>query len=149
MDKTVIILIGAGVCCVVIGLALFVKLLTTKPDYSDEETGRKKLLDEDYMENFQECFDDTENIEDTLDQLASIYTNDQYMYNLITNALDFIRDEQGDYETALDELNVDSDQAVAKMHNAAIKKFFGNPITLPVEHRSSLPSYGVTLTDVT
>lgn len=122
MDKTVIILIGAGVCCVVIGLALFVKLLTTKPDYSDEETGRKKLLDEDYMENFQECFDDTENIEDTLDQLASIYTNDQYMYNLITNALDFIRDEQGDYETALDGINVDSDQAVAKMHNAAIKK---------------------------
>lgn len=122
MDKTVIILIGAGVCCVVIGLALFVKLLTTKPDYSDEEIGRKKLLDEDYMENFQECFDDTENIEDTLDQLASIYTNDQYMYNLITNALDFIRDEQGDYETALDGINVDSDQAVAKMHNAAIKK---------------------------
>ena len=25
MDKTVIILIGAGVCCVVIGFALFVK----------------------------------------------------------------------------------------------------------------------------
>ena len=25
---------------------------------------------------------------------------------------------------------------------------FGNPITLPVEHRSSLPSYGVALTDV-
>ena len=25
---------------------------------------------------------------------------------------------------------------------------FGNPITLPVEHRSSLPSYGATLTDV-
>lgn len=27
-------------------------------------------------------------------------------------------------------------------------QFFSNPITLPVEQRSSLPSYGVTLTDV-
>lgn len=122
MDKTVIVLIGAGVCCIVIGFALFVKLLTTKNEDSDEPTGKKKLLDEDYMENFQECFEDTESIEDTLDQLANIYTNNQYMYNLITNALDFIRDEQGDYETALDGINVDSDQAVAKMHNAAIKK---------------------------
>lgn len=32
MDRTVIILIGAGVCCAVIGLALFIKLLTTKTD---------------------------------------------------------------------------------------------------------------------
>ena len=122
MDKTVVILIGAGVCCVVIGLALFVKLLTTKNDDSDETSGNKKLLDEEYAENFQECFDDTENIEDTLDQLASIYTSNQYMYNLIVNALDFIRDEQGDYETALDGINVDSDPVIAKMHSAAIKK---------------------------
>lgn len=60
MDKTVVVLIGAGVCCVVIGLALFVKLLTTKNDDSDEASGNKKLLDEEYAENFQECFDDTE-----------------------------------------------------------------------------------------
>ena len=102
MDKTVVVLIGAGVCCVVIGLALFVKLLTTKNDDSDEASGNKKLLDEEYAENFQECFDDTENIEDTLDQLATIYTGNQYMYNLLINALEFIRDEQGDYETALE-----------------------------------------------
>ena len=38
MDKTVIILIGAGVCCVVIGFALFVKLLTTKSNDDDETT---------------------------------------------------------------------------------------------------------------
>ena len=54
MDKTVVVLIGAGVCCVVIGLALFVKLLTTKNDDSDEASGNKKLLDEEYAENFQE-----------------------------------------------------------------------------------------------
>ena len=122
MDKTVVVLIGAGVCCVVIGLALFVKLLTTKNDDSDEASGNKKLLDEEYAENFQECFDDTENIEDTLDQLATIYTGNQYMYNLLINALDFIRDEQGDYETALEGINVDSDPVIAKMHSTAIKK---------------------------
>lgn len=122
MDKTVVVLIGAGVCCVVIGLALFVKLLTTKNDDSDEASGNKKLLDKEYAENFQECFDDTENIEDTLDQLATIYTGNQYMYNLLINALDFIRDEQGDYETALEGINVDSDPVIAKMHSTAIKK---------------------------
>ena len=122
MDKTVVVLIGAGVCCVVIGLALFVKLLTTKNDDSDEASGNKKLLDEEYAENFQECFDDTENIEDTLDQLATIYTGNQYMYNLLINALDFIRDEQGDYETAIEGINVDSDPVIAKMHSTAIKK---------------------------
>lgn len=42
MDKTVIVLIGAGVCCVVIGLALFVKLLTTKQDESEDTNGNKK-----------------------------------------------------------------------------------------------------------
>ena len=122
MDKTVIVLIGAGVCCVVIGLALFVKLLTTKQDESEDANGNKKLLDNEYAENFKECFEDTGDIEDTLDQLATIYTGNQYMYNLIVNALDFIRDEQGDYETALDEINVDNDPEIANMHNAAIKK---------------------------
>lgn len=122
MDKTVIVLIGAGVCCVVIGLALFVKLLTTNQNESEDTNESKKLLDNEYAENFKECFDDTGDIEDTLDQLATIYTGNQYMYNLIVNALDFIRDEQGDYETALDEINVDNDPEIANMHNAAIKK---------------------------
>ena len=122
MDKTVIVLIGAGVCCVVIGLALFVKLLTTNQNESEDTNESKKLLDNEYAENFKECFEDTGDIEDTLDQLATIYTGNQYMYNLIVNALDFIRDEQGDYETALDEINVDSDPEIANMHNAAIKK---------------------------
>lgn len=44
MDKTVIVLIGAGVCCVVIGLALFVKLLTTKQDESEDTNGNKNCL---------------------------------------------------------------------------------------------------------
>lgn len=132
MDKTVIVLIGAGVCCVVIGLALFVKLLTTKQDESEDTNGNKKLLDNEYAENFKECFEDTGDIEDTLDQLATIYTGNQYMYNLIVNALDFIRDEQGDYETALDEINVDNDSNIANMHNAAIKK------ALNLESRSTI-----------
>lgn len=132
MDKTVIVLIGAGVCCVVIGLALFVKLLTTNQNESEDTNESKKLLDNEYAENFKECFEDTEDIEDTLDQLANIYTGNQYMYNLIVNALDFIRDEQGDYETALDEINVDNDSNIANMHNAAIKK------ALNLESRSTI-----------
>lgn len=39
-------------------------------------------------------------------------------------------------------LNTIAKIAISGMHS------FGNPITLPVEHRSSLPSYGVTFTDV-
>lgn len=122
MDKTVIILIGAGVCCVVIGFALFVKLLTTKPNDDDEATGNRKLLDEEYTENFKECFENTGNIEEALEQLAQIYLDNQFMYNLIVSALDYIRDEQGDYETALEKINVDSDVTIMKMHNNAIKK---------------------------
>lgn len=120
MDINVIILIGAGVCCVVVGLALFIKLLTTKDD--DNKVSNKKLLDEDYADNFKECFENTGNIEDTLDQLASIYIGNQYMYNLILAAIDYIHDDQGDYETALEGINVDSDTSIAKMHNQAIKK---------------------------
>lgn len=122
MDKTVIILIGAGVCCVVIGIALFAKLVSKKSDDDDEDGTGKKLLDDEYMENFQECFENTGNIEDTLDQLAHVYTGNQYMHNLIVNAIEYIRDEQGDYETALDKINVDSDMAVMRMHDTAIKK---------------------------
>lgn len=122
MDKTVIILIGAGVCCVVIGIALFVKLASQKSSDDDDSESGRRLLDDEYMENFQECFDNTGNIEDTLDQLANIYMGNQYMYNLIISAIEYIRDEQGDYETALDKINVDSDMAVMRMHNAAIKK---------------------------
>ena len=39
-------------------------------------------------------------------------------------------------------LNTIAKSAISDMQS------FGNPITLPVEHRSSLLSYGVTLTDV-
>lgn len=74
MDNTVIILIGAGVSCVVIGFALFVKLAKMGSQEESEASGNKKLLADDYAENFQECFENTGNIEDTLEQLADIYT---------------------------------------------------------------------------
>lgn len=118
MDNTVIILIAAGVCCIVVGTVLFIKLITVKPAAGEEQS----LLDEEYAENFQECFKETGNIEDTLDQLADIYMGNQYMHNLIEEAIDFIHEEDGDYETALEKINVDGDVEVMKMHNAAIKK---------------------------
>lgn len=122
MDNTVIILIGAGVSCVVIGFTLFVKLMKTGSTEYDEAAGDKKLLADDYAENFKECFENTGNIEETLEQLTDIYTGNQYMYNLIANAIDYIKEGQGDYETALDGINVDSDTNIMKMHNNAIKK---------------------------
>lgn len=122
MDNTVIILIGAGVSCVVIGFALFVKLAKMGSQEESETSGNRKLLADDYAENFQECFENTGNIEDTLEQLADIYTGNQYMYNLIINALNFLKEDQGDYETALEGINVDSDTSIMKMHNNAIKK---------------------------
>ena len=115
MDNTVIILIGAGVSCVVIGFALFVKLAKMGSQEESEASGNKKLLADDYAENFQECFENTGNIEDTLEQLADIYTGNQYMYNLIINALNFLKEDQGDYETALEGINVDSDTSIMKM----------------------------------
>lgn len=118
MDNTVIILIAAGVCCIVVGTVLFIKLITVKPAAGEEQS----LLDEEYTENFQECFKETGNIEDTLDQLADIYMGNQYMHNLIEDAIDFIHEEDGDYETALEKINVDGDVEIMKMHNAAIKK---------------------------
>lgn len=44
------------------------------------------------------------------------------MHNLIEDAIDFIHEEDGDYETALEKINVDGDVEIMKMHNAAIKK---------------------------
>lgn len=125
MDKIVVILIGAGVCCVVIGIALFAKLCMTKSNNGEGTVNQKNLLDDDYVENFQNCFNNTKNIEDTLDQLVHIYTGNQYMYNLIVNALDYIKDGQGDYETALDGINVDNDTTIMEMHTAAIAKALG------------------------
>ena len=121
MDKTVILLIGAGVCCIVIGVALFIKLMTSKNTES-ADISNKKLLDSEYKENFKECFENTGSIEETLEQLADIYTGNQYMYNLIINAIEYIREGEGDYETALDSINVDSDMEIMKMHTNAIKK---------------------------
>ena len=118
MDNIVIILIAAGVCCVVIGTALFIKLLTVKPT----EEQKKTLLDEDYIENFKECFENTGSIEETLDQLSDIYMGNQYMHSLLADAIDFIHNDNGDYETALEKINVDDDMDVLKMHNTAIKK---------------------------
>lgn len=131
MDKTVILLIGAGVCCVVIGIALFAKLCATKSNANDE-SGSSKLLDDEYAENFKDCFESTGNIEETLEQLAHIYTGNQYMYNLIINALDYIREEQGDYETALDGINVDDDKEVMRLHNMAMRK------SLHLEHKEHI-----------
>lgn len=120
MDKTVIILISAGVCCVMIGITLFIKLCTMKMKESDGGAS-KQLLDPDYKDNFEECFENTGNIEETLEQLAHIYSSNQYMHSLIQNAYDYLH-EGGDYESALEKINVDSNIGIMKMHDAAIKK---------------------------
>lgn len=134
MDNIVIILIAAGVCCVVIGTALFIKLLTVKP----AEAQKKTLLDEDYIENFKECFENTGNIEETLDQLSDIYMGNQYMHSLLADAIDFIHNDNGDYETALEKINVDDDMDVLKMHNTAIKKTLEKK-NGKMEHQPSTP----------
>lgn len=122
MDDIVITLIGAGVCCVAIGVGLFIKLCSVKEaDTAPKKS--KKLLDDEYKENFKEAFKRTGSIEGTLQELADIYMNDNpYMYNLILSSLSYIQDEFGDYETALEKINVDSDLEVMKLHNAAIKE---------------------------
>ena len=120
MDSIVIVLIGAGVCCFMIGVVLFLKLCKTTPD--DE---KKELLDPEYAENFSESFKNTGSIEGTLEELSSIYTDNQYMYNLIVNALEYIRDGQGDYETALESINVDGNIDIMKLHSTAIRKALG------------------------
>ena len=71
--------------------------------------------------------------------------------------IDYVRKKAGDFDMAkkksiqvdfakscitYNKLNTIAKSAISDMQS------FGNPITLPVEHRSSLPSYGATLTDV-
>lgn len=127
MDYTVIVLIGAGVCCFVAGVAMFAKLCTAKP----VDAAPKDLLDSEYADNFKECFKNTGNIEETLEELSSIYMGNQYMYNLIVNALEYIRDGQGDYETALDGINVDNTPEIIRLHSLAIRKALGGASETP------------------
>ena len=132
MDKIVVVLIGAGVCCIVIGLALFLKLCKIGKQ-SISLDAKKNMLDEEYEDNFKECFNNTGNIEEALEQLSHIYIDNQYMYNLIVNAIDYIKDGQGDYETALEGINVDNDINIMKIHNDAIKKSLNLESKVPTQ----------------
>lgn len=142
MDNTVIILIGAGVCCAALGIVLFIRLMMKKPDR--EKEGTESQMAEDYAENFEECFADTGNIEDTLSQLEQIYSDNRYMHNLILNAIDYIQNGYGDFETALEGINADGDEEIAEMHSRAIQKSIGmdedEPPARPRKSRKSQSS---------
>lgn len=126
MSNTVMALIGAAAACIAIGIMLFVSL--KKASGKDGED-TKKLLDEDYIENFTQAFQATGTIEATLEQLADIYKNDAHMSAFIKKAYDYITDYDGDYETALSMINVDNDPQVEEAHRAALNKFLAEKHT--------------------
>ena len=113
-------LIGAAAACIAIGIVLFVSLKKAAKSDNQEE---KKLLDEDYIENFTEAFKATGSIENTLEQLADIYKDNTHMSAFIKKAYDYITEYDGDYETALSMINVDNDAQVEEAHRNALNKF--------------------------
>lgn len=123
MDNTVIILIGIGVCCIVTGFVMFIRLLKVRPGDGDE--GPVNIVPDDYADNFEECFANTGNIEETLDQLLDIYSEDKEMSRLISDAINYIQNGYGEYETALEIINADQDERITEMHNRAIRKVIG------------------------
>ena len=120
MDNMVMALIGAAAACIAIGIVLFVSLKKAAKSDNQEE---KKLLDEDYIENFTEAFKATGSIENTLEQLADIYKDNPHMSAFIKKAYDYITEYDGDYETALSMINVDNDAQVEEAHRNALNKF--------------------------
>lgn len=120
MDNTVMALIGAAAACIAIGIVLFLSLKKAAKSDSQEE---KKLLDEDYIENFNQAFQATGSIENTLEQLADIYKDNAHMSAFIKKAYDYITEYDGDYETALSMINVDNDAQVEEAHRNALSKF--------------------------
>ena len=123
MDRTVIILICAGVVCAILGLIMFIRLLFAKSDNKADD--RESIVAEDYADNFRTCFSNTGNIEETLEQLVDIYSGNKQMLKLINGAVDYIQNGYGDYETALESINVDGDEEIEEIHNEAIHKALG------------------------
>ena len=122
IEPVVLVLILVAVVCIVVGCILFLKLMSWG---KAAEEKKQSLVDEDYIDNFKDCFTNAGSIEGALEQLAEIYTSNKFMYKLITDALDYINNDYGDYETALEMINVEKDERIRKLHEYAVEKATG------------------------
>lgn len=115
IEPIVLALIGIGSFSIVMGFIMFGKL-----NSSNKKTEKKSLLDENYFENFKVSFESTKSIEGALEQLAEIYAGKNIMQDRIQKALKFIQEDYGDYETALEMINVEGNEGVHNLHRKAI-----------------------------
>ena len=134
LEPIVLVLIGVGSISIVMGFILFGKL-----NSSSKNTEKKSLLDEDYFENFKTSFESTKSIEGTLEQLEEIYAGENVMQARIQKALTFIQEDYGDYESALEMINIEGNEGVRNLHKKAISAVLNKNEALHVESQPAIP----------
>lgn len=91
-----------------------------------------KSFDENYAVNVNDVYLKTGDIRETLVQMQDSYEDvNPLMYGLLGKAITYLDGDYGDYETALDMININHDETVDKIHKdmicMAVSKSTGLP----------------------
>lgn len=80
-----------------------------------------KSFDENYAVNVNEAYLNTGDIREALIQMQDSYEDvNPLMYGLLGKAINYLDGDYGDYETALDMININHDETVDKIHKDMI-----------------------------
>lgn len=117
IDPIVLTLIGTASLSIVIGFSLFLSLLS-----SNKKHKKKTILDDDYIENIREAFNNTGTIEGSLEQMQEIYAGNAVIQERLKKSLNFIQNQYGDYETALLMINLENNGAINHVHEIILRE---------------------------
>lgn len=128
MDNTAyLFLAAAGVMFV-----LAVILIFSGNKKGEKEKNINNQFDDEYAVLFTDHFLKSGSIRKTLGELSEFYnTTNPHMESLIDRAIDYLGGDYGDYETALEIINENDDEMVAKAHKDAIHSEFATVKGLP------------------
>lgn len=91
-----------------------------------------KNFDENYAVSINEAYLETGDIREALVRLQDSYEDtNQLMYALLGKAVVYLDGDYGDYETALDMVNVNHDETVEKIHKEIICMAISKKMGLP------------------
>lgn len=98
----------------------------------DRVKDKAPKLDEHYPEKLRTAYFETGFVEETFVRLADDYADDKYMMSLIEKSMGYLNGDYGDYETALDMMNINDDEEVKKVNDTILSADMAKRMALPL-----------------
>lgn len=117
-------------CALFLFIIAIVILFVGKEKKDDKKVDKE--FDENYAVEINDIYLKTGDIRETLVQMQDSYEDvNTLMYGLLEKAIHYLDGDYGDYETALDIININHDETVDKVHKDIICMAISKEVGLP------------------